>query len=205
MRLRTIGARALPGVLVFLFSFSSSPRVQAQTPGVDTATPRVAISTVGDSLVFSPTNIVLEQFDFVAWQYAGTVTPHTTTSGGICGSPSGLWDAPLNSTSRQFTRQFSEIPQVIPYQCTIHCLSNMRGQVSVTGLVNLGAADAAGILTLAWSGGSGVYNVIRSGAPGFPSGSGTVTLASGTTVTSLTDNVVPAVGQANYYLVMNHF
>jgi plastocyanin len=203
VRLRTIGARALPGVLVFLFS--SSPRVQAQTPGVDTATPRVAISTVGDTLVFSPANLVVEQFDFVAWHYAGTVTPHTTTSGGICGSPSGLWDAALNSTSTQFTRQFSDIPQVIPYQCTIHCLSNMRGQVTVTGPIDLDLADASGVLTLGWSGGSGVYNVIRSGAPGFPSGSGTVTLASGTAVTSLTDVAVPAVGQASYYLVMNHF
>ena len=203
MRLRTLCARALPIVLVGFLS--PSPRVHAQTPGVDTATPRVAISTVGDSLVFSPANLVVEQFDFVAWHYAGTVTPHTTTSGGICGSPSGLWDAPLNSTSPPFTRQFSDTPQVIPYQCTIHCLSNMRGQVTVTGLVDLGVADSAGVLTLAWSGGSGVYNVIRSGAPGFPSGSGTVTLSSGTTVTTLSDTTAPALGQASYYLVMNHF
>ncbi len=203
MRQRSIGARHLLCLLVSLSSLS--PRILAQTPGVDTASPRVAISTVGDSLVFSPANLVVEQSDFVMWQYAGTVTPHTTTSGGICGSPSGLWDAPLNSTSRQFTRLFSDVPQVIPYQCTIHCLSNMRGQVTVTGPVGLGVTDSAGLLTLGWSGGSGVYNVIRSDAPGFPSGSGTVTLASGTTVTSLSDTVVPAPGHASYYLVMNHF
>src|SRR5437867_682697 len=202
MRHSTIPSSFLVGLML---SFPLASRAaRAQTPGVDIAAPRVAVSTVTDALVFSTANLVVEQTDYVMWQYAGTITAHTTTSGGICGSTTGLWDAPLNSTSKQCTRQFSDTPQVIPYHCTPHCPSGMRGQVTVTGLITATAADVSGTLNLSWSGGSGLYRVFRGVDARFPNTSGTVVLtpAGGTTATSLTDTDLPSVGGANFYLVM---
>ncbi len=83
----------------------------------------------------------------------------------------------------------------------------MNGQVKVTSLINLVTADVSGTLNLSWSGGGGIYQALRSSDPRFPTGTATVILTppGGTTTTSLTDLAIPAVGQANFYLVMNQF
>src|SRR5437879_5250493 len=77
--------------------------VLAVQPGVDIAAPRVVICTVGGGLVFTGPNQVIEQGDYVSWRFTGGFASHTTTSGDVCGATTGLWDAPLNSTSPEFT------------------------------------------------------------------------------------------------------
>jgi len=172
-------------------------------PGVDVAAPRVAISTVSGALVFNKPNQVVEQGDYVSWRFIGTLGMHTTTSGSICGMPTGLWDSPLNSTNPQFTRQFLESPGDIPYYCTPHCPSNMRGTVTVTTPIDLRTTDTAGTLTLIWSGGGVAYAVFRSDAPTFAAAAPPVPPDAGDSGTVFTDTVQPATGSATFYLVMN--
>jgi len=82
----------------------------------------------------------------------------------------------------------------------------MRGQVTVTTMIDVSADDTAGILTLTWVGGGGLYRVFRSDTPAF-TGSGTIVLTptAGTTATSFSDTAQPVPGAALCYLVMNQF
>ena len=82
----------------------------------------------------------------------------------------------------------------------------MLGQVTVTGVIALTVSDSSGTSTLSWSGGGGLYQVIRSDNPAF-GGPNTATFTpdgggSGTTFTDLF-TPVPAAGAATFYLVMN--
>ncbi len=190
-----------------------SPRpAQAVEPGVDIAAPRVAISTTGDYFGFTPADIVVEQGDYIRWKFIGISYSHTTTSGNVplvCNVWSGLWDAPLNSLSPQYTRPFLETPQSIPYFCNTlyHCsIYGMHGQVTVTTVIDVTATDTAGLLTLTWVGGGGLYRVFRSGTPAF-TGTGTAILtpSGGTTQMSISDTAQPSPGSAAFYLVMNQF
>ncbi len=177
----------------------------AVEPGVDIAVPRVLISTVDSTLVFHPNTQILEQGDFVRWS-ALVNSLHTTVSGTGCVA-SGLWNASLGTAGTNFTRQFLEAPGAIPYFCSAHCGFGMVGQVTVTGAIALTVGDSSGTSTLSWSGGGGLYQVMRSDNPAF-TGPNTATFTpdgggGGTTFTDLF-TPVPAAGAATFYLVMNH-
>jgi plastocyanin len=176
----------------------------AVEPGVDVAAPRVAISQVNDGITFMPANLVIEQGDWVRWMHVGASLSHTTTSGNPCVG-SGLWNFSL-VPGTQFTRQFLEIPQNLPYFCTPHCTFGMQGQVAVTTRIAVQASDNLGQLVLNWTGGSGVYQVFRSDVPAF-TGAGTTTLSpdAGPNGTTFTDPTPPTVGKILFYLVMNKF
>ncbi|HXH28545.1 MAG TPA: plastocyanin/azurin family copper-binding protein [Candidatus Polarisedimenticolia bacterium] len=178
--------------------------VVAVEPGVDIAVPRVAVSQVGDALLFQPASLVVEQGDWVLWKHVGTSLTHTTTSGAACAA-SGLWSATLGPGT-QFMRQFQEAPQGFPFFCMPHCSFGMTGQVKVTSPISLQVADDPGAPNLSWAGGGGIYRVYRSDAPGF-TGGGTVSLApdGGNAGTSFTDTTDPPAGGALFYLVMNKF
>jgi len=101
---------------------------------------------------------------------------------------------------------FPQAPGPIPYYCTNHCLLQMRGTVTVTGLIDMKATHSAGILMLSWTGGSGHYQVFRSDNALFnPPNTQTLDpdggFDSGTTFTDSTSQ--PAVGKAFFYLAMN--
>jgi len=176
----------------------------AVEPGVDVAAPRVAISQVGDSFVFQPANLTIEQGDWVRWKNVSFSMSHTTTSGTPCTSD-GLWSAGL-AGGTQFTRQFLESPHAFPYFCIPHCGLGMTGQVVVTTQIVLQANNNSGQLVLTWSGGGGVYQIFRSDIPAF-TGAGTVTLVpdAGDTGTTFTDTLNPSVGGVLFYLAMNKF
>jgi len=181
--------------------------LSAVEPGVDIATPRVAISTVDNaSFMFHPPLLVVEQGDHVRWSPT-TTSVHTTTSGSSC-TADGRWNQSLGTVGVNFTRQFPEPPQVFPYFCSPHCGLGMTGQVAVTTLIDLTMTHGAGAPTLSWSGGSGSYQIFRSDGPAF-TGPGTVRLTpdGGSTGTTFTDSLAPAppVGGASFYLVMNLF
>ncbi len=194
--------RVLPVIGPLLLIVGGESR--AVEPGVDIATPRVAIVTVNNTISFIPTSTVVEPGDYVRWQVApGTSLGHTTTSGEICGVTTGLWDVNLNSVTPKFTRQFNEAPGDISYFCRPHCFSNMRGNVNVTPPIVATAAAASGIFTLTWSGGSGLYKVFRSGSPAFPAPLVPMSPDGNDAGTSFTDFVQPAPGSALFYLVIN--
>src|SRR5262245_5191808 len=183
---------ALPAVVcACLLLFPGSPA--AVEPGVDIAAPRVAISNLSDALAFSPANLRIEQGDYVRWRFNGTSTCHTTTSGSVCGQPSGLWNVNIGvpicpgGPVQVFTRQFLEAPGTIGYYCAPHCGIGMRGQVTVTTPIDLTLPDVSGN-TISWSGGAGPYRIFRSDRPGF-TGAATIALtpAGGTTATTFTD------------------
>jgi plastocyanin len=178
----------------------------AVEPGVDIAAPRVAISTAnGSTLRFVPSVILVEQGDYVRWNW-GNLGAHTTTSGSPCVA-NMLWSSNLNSTTTQFTRQFSEAPGTLPYFCGPHCGLGMTGQVVVTSVIQLATTDSGGSTLLSWSGGGGSYRVFRSDSPLFGAGTTVLTPGTGTSQTSLLDTtgVPPALDKVVYYLVMNQF
>jgi len=195
-------------VLGALALLSPAGPLRAVEPGVDIAAPRVAISTVSNAdFSFHPSRLVIEQQDHVRW-VPQTITGHTTTSGMPCVA-NGTWNASLGTVGVNFTRQFVEPPQIFPYFCGPHCASfNMVGQVVVTTLIDMTATHTAGTTKLAWSGGSGSYNVFRSDNPGF-TGPNTFKLPpdGGSTGLAFTDTSVtqPDPGRAYFYLVMNLF
>jgi len=176
----------------------------AVDPGVDIAAPRVAISTAdGSTLRFVPANLVVEEGDYVRWNW--TSGSHTTTSGAPCVADM-LWNSSLNSMTTQFTRQFLEVPSVRQFFCSPHCTLGMTGQVTVTTVIQLTVTDAAGATQLTWAGGGGLYRVFRSDSPLF--GASTVlTAPGGTNQTSFLDQNggSPPMGSALFYLVMNEF
>lgn len=178
----------------------------AVEPGVDIAAPRVAISTTnGSTLRFVPSVILVEQGDYVRWTW-GNLGAHTTTSGSPC-VVNMLWNANLNSTTTQFTRQFLEAPGTFPFFCSPHCGLGMTGQVVVTSDIQLATTDSSGSTLLSWTGGGGSYRVFRSDSPLFGAGTTVLTPGTGTSQTSLLDTtgVPPALDKVVYYLVMNQF
>ncbi|HET8948296.1 MAG TPA: plastocyanin/azurin family copper-binding protein [Candidatus Polarisedimenticolia bacterium] len=176
-------------------------------PGVDIAAPKVAISTVNGTLLqFMPPRLVVEQADFVRWNWTGG--SHTTTSGSACGAPSGLWASNLNSLTTTFTRAFIDAPATYPYFCSPHCGLGMTGQVVVTTPIDLRVNTSGADVQLDWTGGGGLYRIFRSTSPLFTSGTTTVvTGASGLQALTFFDQNggTPPVGGVNFYLVMNHF
>lgn len=178
----------------------------AVEPGVDIATPRVAMVTAnGTTLRFVPALAIVEQEDHVRWVVAGG--SHTTTSGSAC-TGNGLWTANLNLTTTMFTRQFNDAPGNIPYFCMPHCGLQMVGTVRVTSVIDARVTSVGGATQLDWTGGGGTYRIFRSTSPAFPAASTTVlTGAAGTTLMSFLDSTgdTPPVGGAFFYLVMNQF
>jgi plastocyanin len=177
----------------------------AVEPGVDIAAPRVAITTTnGSTLRFEPAVILVEQGDYVRWNW-GSLGSHTTTSGSPCVA-NMLWSSNLNLTTTQFTRQFLEAPGTFPFFCSPHCGLGMTGQVVVTSDIQLATTDSSGSTLLSWTGGGGSYRVFRSDSPLFGAGTTVLTTGTGTSQTSFLDTgVPPALDKVVYYLVMNQF
>jgi len=178
----------------------------AVEPGIDIAAPRVAITTVDSTLSFHPPALSVEQGDYVRWS-ALVASVHTTTSGTAC-LADGLWSQSLGIAGTNFTRQFVEPPRVFGFFCMPHCTLGMTGQVTVTPLIDLTTADSAGTTMLSWNGGSGQYQVYRSDTARF-TGPNTIKITpdGGSGGTTLRDLLTPppALGAANYYLVMDLF
>jgi len=201
MRHAKLLARALSGLALVLPLATAG--ASAQTAGVDIAFPRVVPCTIAAALAFMGPTQVVEQGDYVHWTNTG-LNSHTTTSGDVCLMTTGLWDAPLNTTTRDFQRQFLEAPQSIPYHCTPHCSLGMKGTVIVTTPIEVTVSDSAGTLALTWTGGSGSYQVYRSDTPKFTGAGTTVSPPiGGATGTTFTDSTPPSPGAVVYYLVMN--
>lgn len=195
----------LAAAFVTMVTFAARPALPV-TPGVDIAAPKVAISNISTTaLAFLPARLVVEQDDFVRWNW--TVGSHTTTSGAPCVA-SGLWNTPLSSTSTSFTRAFIDDPGTYPYFCNPHCTFGMTGQVVVTTDVEVQVNASGADVKLDWTGGGGLYRIFRSTSPLFTSGTTTVlTGGTGLQATTFLDQTggTPPVGAVNYYLVMNHF
>ena len=197
--------RIVPPFLVALVSLLVPLPARAVDPGVDIAAPRVVTSVVNATFAFVPRNPVVEQGDYVRWQNIG-VGLHTSTSGPSCAVFDGRWDFPLGAGVTTPARQFNETPMVIAYHCTPHCGLGMSGTVSVTGLIDMRAAQSGTVLSLSWSGGSGRYQVMRSDNPLFPPAVTQVLVPDGgaDTGTTFTDALTqPIAGRVAYYLVMN--
>ncbi len=176
----------------------------AINPGVDIAVPRVLIVTVDSALAFHPNAQTLEQGDYVRWS-AMVSSIHTTTSGSPC-LADGLWSQSLATLGTIFDRQFNDPPAIYRYFCSPHCGLGMVGSVTVTVPISLTVQDSAGTSMLSWSGGSGLYKVVRSDTRAF-TGPNTATFqpdggGGGTTFTDLF-TPVPVAGAATYYLVLN--
>ena len=196
----TTGPRALAAALLFFISISLAAAVE---PGVDIAVQRVPISLADNAtLRFIPANIVVEQGDYVRWTWNSGV--HTTTSGVPC-TTDAVWNSSISTSTRTFTRQFTEAPGLRKYFCSPHCGAGMTGQVTVTSPIDLTVTLVGGSSQLGWSGGGGLYRVYRADLPSFSS-STVLTAAGGTSLTMFSDAAAgPAVGSARFYLVMNHF
>jgi len=177
----------------------------AVEPGIDIASPRVAITTVdAGTVAFHPNRIVVEQNDHVRWTWTGGL--HNTTSGSACVG-NGLWNAPLNGPNTGLTRLFPEPPSTIPFFCMPHC-GFMTGQVVVTSEISVLAKESGASVQLDWTGGGGIYRIFRSSNPLFPAATTAVlTAANGTNALTFLDQTggTPPVGGVNFYLVMNHF
>ena len=198
-------SRQLPPLLVslalalFLSVGPSCDSTWAQTAGVDVAVPRVAVVSIGSTLMFNPSAIPVEQGDYVQWINAGAGS-HTTTSGAPCVA-TGLWNVALGA-GVQFTRRFLETPGTIPYFCVPHCSFGMTGTVRLTSPIILQAVDNSGTVNLSWTGGGPTYQVFRSSSPGFV-GSAPIQPTGGDTGTAFSDATAVSVGNVNYYLVTN--
>jgi len=79
--------------------------------------------------VFTPSFVLIKQGDSVQWIW--DASGHSTTSG-VPGAPSGLWDSGIKNDGATFTHQFDSAG-TFPYFCTAHgaCCS-MTGVVTVT-------------------------------------------------------------------------
>ena len=175
------------------------------TPGVDVAAPRVAISTVDAVLMFHPARLVVEQFDYVRWNW--TAGGHTTTSGSSC-LADGFWSSPLNSVTTNFSRLFDDDPAIYPFFCSPHCGLGMTGQVVVTPEIPVTVTANGQAINLDWTGTVGQFRVYRSTSPLFTSATTTIlTPPTGTNASSFLDQTVgtPPAGSVAYYLVMNFF
>ena len=191
----------LTGGLYLTLTATTALAVQ---PGVDIAAPRVAITTAnGSTLRFEPAAIVVEQGDYIRWNW--TSGSHTTTSGVPC-TADALWNSALNSTTTNFTRQFLEAPGARQFFCNPHCGLGMTGQVTVTTVIDLTVTDSGGASQLTWTGGGGIYRVFRSDSPLFAASS-VLTPAGGTNQTAFLDQTggSPPAGTALFYLAMNQF
>ena len=201
----TVRRLILTAAIVTMVTLAPRPALPVE-PGVDIAAPKVAISTVnGTVLQFMPSRLVVEQSDYVRWNWIGG--SHTTTSGSACAA-NGLWSSALSSLSTTFTRAFADPPATYPFFCSPHCAFGMTGQVVVTTDIAVQVTASGADVQLDWTGGGVVYRIYRSTSPLFTAGTTTVlTGATGTTEFTFLDQTggTPAVGGVNYYLVMNHF
>jgi plastocyanin len=193
----------LLAALLLLALPAATGSLLAVEPGVDLAMPRMPIITVDSVLMFHPNRVVVEQTDYVRWNWIAGA--HTTTSGPPC-TANGLWSSSLISTVTSFTRQFADVPATYPFFCSPHCSFGMTGQIVVTTGIQAAVTDASGAVQLDWTGGAVPYRVYRSDNPAF-TGPNTVILTapSGTQTPSFLDaNAgVPPVDHAFFYLVMD--
>lgn len=172
-------------------------------PGVDGAAPRFAVSEVDDGFAFRPSQISVEQGDWVLWRHIGTNRTHTTTSGAGC-VIDGVWRAPLGPGGR-FARRFPEAAGTLrPYFSEPDCVFAMTGEITVSDTIQLDVSEDLGDALLTWNGGSGRFLVHRSDAPTFVSpGTTSLTPDGGSSGTMFTDAAQAAVGRALFYLVTN--
>lgn len=121
---------------------------------------------------FSPSSITVAPGDTV--RFVRTGGNHTVTSGSGC-TASGLFNAPLSSTSTSFTWTVpaSVAGTTVNYYCIPHCGGGMTGSIVVTapppspdidGDGSVNAADLAGLLGN-W-GGTGPTDLDRDGTTG---------------------------------------
>lgn len=176
------------------------PCVVCVQPGLDAAFPRFAQVIADDSFFFTPGTVVLEEGDWVLWEHAGTLEPHTTTEGAGCVG-GGAWDATLYPGSR-FLRRFESKPRRFDYFCRPHCGAGEPGVVDVIAPIRLAAGGAPEGPLWVWEGGSGRSRVWRSSAPAFVGvGVRIFTPDGGDGGTSFTDQDRPSAGSAFFYLV----
>jgi plastocyanin len=174
-------------------------------PGIDGASPRFAVSLVDDSFSFHPPRLLVEPDDWVLWRNVGSTRFHTTTSGVNC-TAGGLWRGEL-PPGGQFGRLFVEPPgQVLPYFSEPDCLAGMTGEVDMTARIELTLEDVSGAAVLSWTGGSGLYRIVRSDGPGLI-GPSSVSFAptGGDAGTTFTDAAPVGVGGAHFYLVVDKY
>jgi plastocyanin len=93
------------------------------------ATTNVTVAP-GGSFSFSPSTVTINAGDQVKWTWDGS--GHTSTSGGSCNVPNGLWSSPELSGGQSFTFTFTNAGNY-PYFCNIdsHCSLGMTGSVIV--------------------------------------------------------------------------
>lgn len=203
---------------IALASPALAGRAYAQEPGLDAAAPRFTISQVDNRIGFTPPGLVVERGDWVRWKSIATTLSHTTTRGSGCIGDDPQWDFTL-LPGTQFSRQFTEDPGVlsvtIPYFCVPHCAVGMKGTVTVTIPIKVAASrDSLDQLILTWSGGGGLYRVIRSDSstfcaisPAYPACTTTTKETFlpdlGESDTTFTDSTQAGPGKVLYYLVLN--
>ena len=82
---------------------------------------------------FNPSTVSISVNDSVIWDWQGTF--HSSTSGSPPGSPDGLWDSGLiTSTPHFFTNKFTAAG-TFPYYCQYHYFYGMTGEVNVSSAV----------------------------------------------------------------------
>jgi plastocyanin len=87
----------------------------------------------GFSDTFDPPTVSISVNDSVIWDWQGTF--HSSTSGSPPGSPDGLWESGLiTSTPHFFTNTFTTAG-TFPYFCEYHYFYGMTGEVDVAGSV----------------------------------------------------------------------
>ena len=95
--------------------------------------PRAAthLITVQDNHLFTPSNLTIQQGDFVQWKNNGASFIHSTTSGLSSSDPNVgvLWDQSL-PPGASFTRQFQNAG-TFDFFCRPHELMGMKGQIVV--------------------------------------------------------------------------
>ncbi len=104
-----------------LFSLALAPKSRAATTTVQ----------VGPSFTdtFNPPVVSISVNDSVIWDWKGTF--HSSTSGSPPGTPDGLWDSGvITSTPHFFTNTFTTAGSY-PYYCQYHYFYGMTGEVDV--------------------------------------------------------------------------
>lgn len=77
---------------------------------------------------FNPAQLIINAGDTVIWRN-NSFLQHTVTSGTSC-SPNGTFNSDLMDPDILFEYTFSSVGD-FPYFCILHCLSGMRGTVTV--------------------------------------------------------------------------
>lgn len=89
----------------------------------------VTVKIVG--MTFEPATLHIKPGTTVVWVNPTDVL-HTSTSGTDCSSPDGKWNSGYLKQGQSFKHTFST-PGSYPYFCMPHCLSGMKGLITVSG------------------------------------------------------------------------